>query len=143
MTRASARHRAAAALGAALLLLATTAPAQETPPAEGANRNACVFFRTLYDWKPINNSNLIVWAPNRRSPYHLQLTRPCHGLRTAQTLGFSSRDGQLCPYGGDSILLDNGSGRPDRCTIDSITRLDEGALQALLDQANRRPSARE
>ena len=31
--------------------------------------NQCIFFRTLYDWKPLNRHNLIVWAPSRKHPY--------------------------------------------------------------------------
>jgi hypothetical protein len=95
----------------------------------------CIFFRTLYDWRPLNDSNLIVWAPTRRNPFLLQLDRPCLGLRHAQNIGFYSRDSELCGFGGDAVIIESGSGRPDRCPIGAITKLEDDALKALLAQA--------
>jgi hypothetical protein len=98
----------------------------------------CIFFRTLYDWKPLNRYNLIVWAPSRKHPYHLQLDRPCTNLRFAHTIGFTSNDGRLCGYAGDSVLVTSGGGLPERCPIGSITRLDEAGLERLLAQGRGR-----
>jgi hypothetical protein len=100
--------------------------------------NQCIFFRTLYDWKPLNRHNLIVWAPSRSHPYHLQLDRPCQNLRFAHTIGFTSNNGRLCGFGGDSILVTSGGGLPDRCPIGSITKLDEKGLERLLAQGRGR-----
>ena len=100
--------------------------------------NQCIFFRTLYDWKPLNRYNLIVWAPSRRHPYHLQLDRPCMNLRFAHTIGFTSNDGRLCGFGGDSVLVTSGGGLPDRCPIGSITKLDDDGLERLLAQGRGR-----
>ncbi|MBL8630108.1 MAG: hypothetical protein JNM81_10795 [Rhodospirillaceae bacterium] len=106
----------------------------QTPDKATDNGNQCIFFRTLYDWKALNNSNLIVWAPSRKHPYHLQLNRPCFGLRFAHSIGFTSRDSRLCGFGGDSVLVESGGGMPDRCPIGSITKLTEESLKALLAQ---------
>jgi hypothetical protein len=95
----------------------------------------CIQFRTLYDWRALNANNLIVWAPTRKHPYHLQLDRPCRGLRFAHQIGFTSNDSQLCGFGGDSVLVQDGGGAPDRCPIGSITPLTEDGLKRLLDQA--------
>ena len=100
--------------------------------------NQCIFFRTLYDWKPLNRHNLIVWAPSRKHPYHLQLDRPCQNLRFAHTIGFTSNNGRLCGFGGDSVLVGHGGGLPDRCPIGSITKLDEDGLDRLLAQGRGR-----
>jgi hypothetical protein len=100
--------------------------------------NQCIFFRTLYDWKPLNRHNLIVWAPSRKHPYHLQLDRPCQNLRFAHTIGFTSNNGRLCGFGGDSVLVTSGGGLPDRCPIGSITKLDEEGLERLLAQGRGR-----
>ncbi|MDX2144256.1 MAG: DUF6491 family protein [Rhodospirillaceae bacterium] len=97
--------------------------------------NQCIFFRTLYDWRPLNNTSLIVWAPSRNHPYHIQLDQPCNGLRFAHSIGFTSRDSRLCGFGGDSVLVESSGGRPDRCPIGSITKLTEESLAALLAQA--------
>ncbi|MDX2223157.1 MAG: DUF6491 family protein [Rhodospirillaceae bacterium] len=97
--------------------------------------NQCVFFRTLYDWRPLNNRSLIVWAPSRKHPYLLELDRPCMGLKFAHSIGFTSRDSRLCGFGGDSVLVRSGGGSPDRCPIGSITALTEDGLKSLLAQA--------
>ena len=101
--------------------------------------NQCIFFRSLHDFRPLNRYNLVVWAPSRKHPYHIQLDRPCHGLRFAHTIGFkSNNDGRLCGFGGDAVLVDQGGGIPQRCTIGSITKLNEEQLQALLAQGRGR-----
>jgi hypothetical protein len=126
-------------------------PADANPPRLGPNdpgyvleqypdrlpetTNQCVFFRTLYDWRPLNNTSLIVWAPSRNHPYHIQLDRPCFGLKFAHSIGFTSRDSRLCGFGGDAVLVESGGGRPDRCPIGAITKLTEESLKALLAQA--------
>lgn len=97
--------------------------------------NQCVFFRTLYDWRPLNNRSLIVWAPSRKHPYLLELDRPCLGLKFAHSIGFTSRDSRLCGFGGDSVLVRSGGGSPERCPIGAITPLTEEGLQSLLAQA--------
>jgi len=107
---------------------------EENPSRFPETTNQCVFFRTLYDWKPLNNTNLVVWAPNRNHPYHIQLDQPCFGLKFAHSIGFTSRDSRLCGYGGDAVLVESGGGRPDRCTIGSITKLTDESLKALLAQ---------
>lgn len=111
---------------------------EQYPDALPQTSNQCIFFRTLYDWKPLNRYNLIVWAPSRKHPYHIQLDRPCHNLRFAHTIGFTSNDGRLCGFGGDSVLVGHGGGLPDRCPIGSITKLDEGGLERLLAQGRGR-----
>ena len=103
----------------------------------------CIFFGRLHDWTPINNTNMILWA-SRTQSYHVQLTPPCNGLRFANGIGFSSRSGssrRLCTM--DSVLVDNGPGIPERCLIQEMIELDDGALKALLAQAPGRTEGRE
>jgi hypothetical protein len=90
----------------------------------------CIFFRSIYDWRAIDHYNLIIWAPNRRSPYHVELDRPCDGLRFTDTIAFSSNlDGRLCAFGGDAVVVDH-----DRCPIGAITKLNREQLDYLLSQ---------
>lgn len=108
---------------------------EERPGRYAKGSNQCIFFRRLYDWAPLNETNLIVWAPSRKFPYHIQLDQRCHGLRFAVNLGFYSRDSNLCPFGGDAILVGSGPGQPERCAIGAITKLTDEAAESLLDQA--------
>ncbi len=106
------------------------------PPAQ------CIFFARLYDWTPINNTNLILWA-SRTQSYHVQLMPPCQGLRFATGIGFFSRSGssrRLCTL--DSVIVDNGPGIPERCQIQEMIELDDASLKALLAQAPGRPEGR-
>lgn len=111
---------------------------ENRPGRYGPDANQCIFFRTLYDWKPLNDSNLIVWAPSRNNPYLIQLNQRCSAMRFTLSLGFYSRDSNLCPMGGDAVIVDGSGGRPERCGIGGITKLNEESLQSLLDQASSR-----
>jgi len=137
----------AGVLAGAVLGAAAPAIAQDALTPEAITKNqpsaTCIFFARLYDWTPINDTNLILWATRTQS-YHLQLTPPCQGLRFSTGIGFFSRSGssrRLCTM--DSVILDNGPGIPERCLIQGMVELDEPSLKALLAQAPGRPEGRE
>jgi hypothetical protein len=85
----------------------------------------CIFARAITDWRPLDNMNLVVFT-GRRQAYHVQLTMRSTSLRFEDRLAFTDRDGRICPYGGDSIVV-NGM-MPDRIPIASIRRLTETQL---------------
>jgi hypothetical protein len=90
----------------------------------------CVFFHSIYDWRAIDRYNLILWAPNRSSPYLVALDRPCDGLLFTDTVAFSSNlDGRLCAFGGDAVVVDH-----DRCPIGAINKLTKEQLDYVLTQ---------
>lgn len=91
-----------------------------------ASNDDCFFARAVTDWRPLDNRNLIVFT-GRRSPYHVQLSMRSTSLRFRDQIAFTDRDGRICPYGGDSIVV-NGA-MPDRISIASIRRLTEGELE--------------
>lgn len=124
----------------------TPAPAQDALAPEAITKGqpeaTCIFFAKLYDWTPINNTNMILWV-SRTQPYHVQLTPPCQGLRFATGIGFFSRSGsqrRLCTT--DSVIVDNGPGIPERCMIQEMIELDDASLKALLAQAPGRSEGR-
>jgi hypothetical protein len=98
----------------------------------------CFFARTLSDWRPLDPRNLLVFAAGRQ-PYHVQLATPSRSLNFEDAIGFYDRDGRICPYGGDAVVV-NGL-IPDRIPIASIRRLSEGELEALYAEFGiRRPA---
>lgn len=125
--------------------LMTSAFAQDALTPEALTKDqppaTCIFFARLYDWTPINDTNMILWA-SRTQSYHVQLTPPCNGLRFANGVGFSSKSGtrRLCTA--DSVVVDNGPGIPERCMIRRMIELDEPSLKALLAQAPGRAESR-
>lgn len=82
----------------------------------------------MRDWRPLDDRNLILFADGRR-PYHVELTRPAMGLSFNIELGVYDRDGRICAFGGDALVVDGAI--PERIPIRSITRLTPEALEAV------------
>jgi hypothetical protein len=96
--------------------------------ADGAARDDCLFAVTLRDWRPLDDRNLLLFGTGRRA-HHVELVRPASGLRFDVMLGVYDRDGMICPYGGDAIVI--GGPMPDRIAIRSIERLSDDELDAV------------
>lgn len=97
----------------------------------------CLFFHSIYDWRAVDRYNLIIWAPNRQSPYLVALDRPCDGLTFTDTIALSSTlDGRLCAFGRDAVIVDH-----DRCSIGAISKLSKDELN-YLDSLKRKKKAR-
>jgi hypothetical protein len=90
----------------------------------------CFWANSIYDWRALNDQTLIVWSPSRRCPYRVDLARRCDGLRFAEDLGFQDRDGRICPYGGDAVIVPGPTA--DRCSIASVRRLSAEELEQLV-----------
>lgn len=91
---------------------------------------SCFFARNLRDFRVLDNRTLVVWASSRRCPYVVELSRPCGGIRFANTLAFDSRDSYICSYGGDAVLVREGGGL-ERCSIVDLRRISEKELEGL------------
>ena len=88
----------------------------------------CISIRTIRDYSPLDNSHLIIWSANR--PYLVRLNSRTGGLKSSFQLSFSSRDDQLCPYGGDELVFDrDGWDRHRIASIKRITRDQAGQLK--------------
>ena len=57
---------------------------------------ACFYARQVSDFTVLDRRNLIVYSPNKRSPYHVELTSSSGNLRFANAIGFESRDPRIC-----------------------------------------------
>jgi hypothetical protein len=88
----------------------------------------CISISTIRDYTPLTDSHVILWATGR--PYLVRLFSPSSDLKTGFRLSFSSRDDQLCPYGGDEIVFD-GIGFPGGQRIASIKRLTKDQAESL------------
>ena len=97
----------------------------------------CILIRSVRDYTPLDDRNLLIWGPGKRA-YHVTLFRPAFELRSSFQMSFSSRDDQLCPYGGDRVVF--GSFNPESIGIQSITRLSaEQADEILIRYGRREP----
>lgn len=92
----------------------------------------CLYFNTVHDWRALDDSHLVVWAPNNHVPYLVTLTMPLTSLHMAKTVMFvdDNHDGRLCGFGGDAVALTERA-IPPRATIASLARLDEDGMTKL------------
>ena len=94
---------------------------------------ACFYQRQVSDFRALDRSNLIVYAPTKSNAYQVIISPPSMSLRSADAIAFKSRSSRVCGYAGERVLLDGrGSGR--EFSIVSVYRLDEMAHDALLAQ---------
>lgn len=88
---------------------------------EGSRRGSdCISQGTIRDYTALDDSNLIVRGSGKRH-YHVELSRPAFGLKSAWQLGFDSRSGQICSSFSDLIIGDSFGG--ERIRIASVRRL--------------------
>jgi hypothetical protein len=123
---------------AALLLAGASSFAATNAAVQGReNDSDCLFFRTIHDWRALDSTHMVVWGPGTRNPYLVTLTFPLPDLKWAFRLAFvdGNRDGNLCSFGRDSVVVPNGF-TSWRSSIRGISRLDEESVAALEDQYN-------
>ena len=114
------------------VLLAACAATEPGPRAESDldyNGSDCISIRTIRDYTPLDNRNLLIEGAGRRH-YLVTLVMSSFDLRSSIHLGFRSRDDWLCPYGGDRIVFDGLDN--DEISIRSITRLTAEQTEDLL-----------
>jgi Family of unknown function (DUF6491) len=125
-----------AAASAALVACAAAPPAPPAPSASSSRGDDCFFTRSLRDWRPLDNSNLLLFTTGR-TPYLVELFRPAMGLSFNVMIGVYDRDGRVCPYGGDAIII-NGI-MPERIPIRSMRRLTDDELDEIYVRFGIRP----
>jgi hypothetical protein len=124
-----------------LVFTLTTAGAQDDKSGglAGIDRNGsdCIWISTIRDYTPLDDENLLIRGPGKRT-YLVTLLHRSFDLRSSIGLGFSSRDDQLCPYGGDAITFDGLSRESVR--IRSITAVSsEQAEQLMVHFGKKKP----
>ena len=121
-----------------LAALAACASAHATTTSESrADKDACLFVRSIHDFRPLDRTNLIIWAPGRRDAYLVELGFPLPELKFAHRLAVVDRnhDGMLCGFGMDRIVVPDSFGN-QHATIRSMTRLDDAGLAELETKYN-------
>lgn len=80
----------------------------------------CILIRTIRDYRTLDDSHLLISGGGRRT-YFVTLLGPVFEMRGSASLRFESRDDQLCPFGGDSIIF--GTFGRGGTRIQSISRI--------------------
>jgi len=93
-------------------------------------KQACFYVRDVNNWDPLNQVNLIVYAPNRNRVYLLTIAPPAMSVRFSSNIAFTGIDNRICGRPGDRILI--GAGVGERHTVMDVRRLDTETLDGLL-----------
>jgi Family of unknown function (DUF6491) len=120
-----------------LAALAACANVHATTTESRADKDACLFVRSIHDFRPLDRTNLIIWAPGRRDAYLVELGFPLPELKFAQRLAVVDRnhDGMLCGFGMDRIVVPDTFGSTPS-TVRSMTKLDDAGLAELENKYN-------
>lgn len=89
----------------------------------------CIWLRTVRDYAALDDRHLLIRASGKRN-YLVTLLHRSLDLRSSMGLGFSSRDDQLCPYGGDAIVVEGLS--RETVGIRAISRVDDEQADELM-----------
>jgi hypothetical protein len=115
--------------GIFLSISAATEEQDKLPEDLDLHGSDCIWIRSIRDYTPLSNESLLIHASGKRS-YFVRLSMPGFGLKSSFQLATRSRDDNLCPYGGDSIIFDRFAGGEAR--ILSISRLTPDQVEMLL-----------
>ncbi|MCW8846387.1 MAG: DUF6491 family protein [Gammaproteobacteria bacterium] len=124
-----------------LSFLASCASVTDDPAAgagESEGTQKCLFARTIHNFEVLDDNNLIVWAPDRRSPYKVEILGGCLNLKLANTIAFNTR-GMLCGYAGERVIYKD-MGRKQTCVVGSVRKLSAQEMNALLVEYGKKPS---
>jgi hypothetical protein len=108
----------------------TTAAKVPVPAPSVTGKSACFYAREAQDFRVLDRSNVIVYAPNDANAYHLRISPPSTALRDAETLAFLPAGGRICGHAGERLII-GPSGSDGRLAIIDVARLSPGSLQML------------
>jgi hypothetical protein len=103
----------------------------------GASKDECIFVRDISNWRVLDSRHVVLFTPNQRHAYLMQLSAPVSDLKYSFKVAFIDRDhdGQLCGRSLDKVQA-AGSLVRQPTTIMGMTRLDEAGMAALEAQYN-------
>lgn len=92
--------------------------------------SSCFYPRDVRDFRVLDRSNLVLYAPNDSNAYHVRLSPPSTELRFADTIAFHPAGDRICGYPGERLIV----GPPtavESLAIIAVARLSPESLQAL------------
>lgn len=121
---------AACAIGS--IGLAQAAAVKNSDPLPGAPKDECVSISNIQNWRVLDSRNVVIYAPNDKRAYLMQLGTPVSDLKFSFRVAFIDRDhdGQLCGRSPDRLVA-AGSMVRQPTLISGLTRLDDAGMQAL------------
>lgn len=114
--------------------------AAQAPDPSVTGTSACFYAREVQDFRVLDRSNVIVYAPNDAHAYHLRISPPSTQLRFAESLAFLPPGGRICGYAGERLIVGHATSA-ERLAIIDVTRLGAGSLQTLRGDRGASPAA--
>lgn len=111
----------AVALAAILSASCANLPEGEDSGRERLRGSDCFSADRVSDYKAISKDLLLVWSPNRHCAYAVGLGIGCSGVRSASGIAFRDRDGRICGFPDDKIIL--AGAFAEDCSITAVEKL--------------------
>ncbi len=101
-------------------------------PFAGADKDACVFINSIQNWRVLDSRNVVLFAPNAKKMYLMQLGMPISDLDFSFRVAFIDKDhdGQVCGRSPDRLRA-MGSIVREGSNIMALIRLDPSQIEAL------------
>lgn len=121
-----------AACAVASIGLAQAEAVKNADPIPGASKDECVFISNIQNWTVLDSRNVVIYAPNYRRAYLMQLGSPISDLKFAFKVAFldNDRDGRLCGRSPDRVIAADSIVRSPTL-ISGMTRLNTTGFEAL------------
>jgi hypothetical protein len=103
------------------------------PPPSVTGVADCFLVIQAQDFRVLDRSNLIVYAPDERHAYHVQIAPPSLDLRDAESLAFRASSGRICGFAGERLIIGGNPGRPagQEISVIAVSRLSGEGLELL------------
>lgn len=92
--------------------------------------SACFYPREVQNFRVIDRSTVVVFAPNENNAFVLRVSPPSVELRGAEALAFQPERGRICGYAGERLLVSPGRSA-ERLAIIDVRQLAPDAVEAL------------
>jgi hypothetical protein len=106
----------------------TTGTVSKQPLPTG--ESACFYAEQVQNFRVLDRSNLIVYAPNESNAYRVTISPPSTDLRFTDTVAFRPAAGRICGYAGQRLVV-GAALSPDVVAIINVARLSRASLDAL------------
>ena len=112
--------------------IAHAAADKQPDPFAGADKNACVSINFIQNWRVLDSRNVVLFAPNAKKMYLMQLGMPISDLDFSFRVAFidTDHDGRVCGRSPDRLRA-MGSLVREGSNIMALIRLDPSQIEAL------------
>jgi len=103
------------------------------PPPSDTGVPGCFPVSLAMDFRVLDRSNLIVYAPDERNAYHVQVGPPSQELRYAESLTFRAPTGRICGLAGERVIIGGLPGSPSgpELSVWAVSLLSTESLELL------------